>query len=94
MTKQEFAKQFNVVWSLREDLSDGMEIELKEVLDEYRFYDPNSDYSNLAQWVDSILIDWGYPAVFGLQNECVKQGHHWQTPSAIESSCGMNKPHT
>jgi hypothetical protein len=103
MKKAEFVKQFRVVWYVRQDLSDGMETELREVLNEMKMMNPEDDYTGLAQWTDEILNDWGYPSVFCLEDVCQKQGHQWEVNSVVgpETSseericlrCGVSEEH-
>jgi hypothetical protein len=92
ITKLQFVKQFRVVWYVRQDLSDGMETELREVLNEMKTMNPEEkDYTNLAQWTDDILNDWGYSGVFQLEDVCQQEGHQWEMEIAVEPDNGSEE---
>ncbi len=67
LSRQAFVTLFNEVWALRHDLPDGMDSALKEVLEEARFTPKEADYTDLAEWVNDILEEEGFPSVFELE---------------------------
>lgn len=64
MSRDEFLEQFSVVWSFRYDLPDVMLEDVKDIRQELKGMSENDDYSALAEWVNDILREEGFPELY------------------------------
>lgn len=69
MTREEFVSGFAMVWTMRHDLPDVMLEEVKEIKDEFKSMEPDEDFSYLAEWVNELLNNEGFPSLFRTDEE-------------------------
>lgn len=64
ISRGEFLEQFSVVWSMRYDLPDVMLDDVKDIRQELKGMGQDDDYSALAEQVNNILREEGFPDIF------------------------------
>lgn len=79
MQMQEFFQAYKFLRSMLPDLEDMLQLELKELLDDFKvdYYDyehnggPQPAWDDYAEAIDAMLADEGYPALFAEYGERV-----------------------
>ncbi len=64
ISRSEFLEQFSVVWSMRYDLPDVMLDNVKDIRQELKGMSQDDDYSALAEQVNDILREEGFPELY------------------------------
>lgn len=71
ITKKAFMQSFVPIWQMgRADcLEDGLFESLKELAEEAKYRKeegPDSDWTDLASWLDDLAHEWSYPSIFNV----------------------------